>query len=203
MPRGERHPRSSLWKLLCEDRRVSRLFRTREGHFPSGSATHAPPAAITTFGDYVIHTFTSSGTFEVRASALTRWMRWWWERRRRRCRGPNAIWRRRSGGGRVLSAVGMDMLQRRVTTSQSATVEAAKSFRLLAPLTVARASFTASLHLAVVAPSWYRTTMVELVDLEILVETVADMVQYTGGHTSCSTSCDARRRWRRCRVQRW
>ena len=40
---------------------------------------------------------------------------------------------------------------------------------------VARASFMALLHLAVLAPSWYRTTMVELVDLEILVETVADM----------------------------
>ena len=49
--------------------------------FSLGSSdARATGGTITTFGDYVIHTFMSSGTFEVTDSTLTEVdARWWWE----------------------------------------------------------------------------------------------------------------------------
>ena len=138
----------------------------------SCSSSRATGGNVTTFGDYVIHSFTSSGTFEVTDSTLTEVDVLVVGGGASGAGGDNNNW----GGvaveeGRSFPSAGL-LSRRGVTASESATVETAKlsSLLTLQQQTAAIASLTVTLRLVVALLR--RTNAEETVALKSLVEMV-------------------------------
>jgi hypothetical protein len=138
----------------------------------SCSSSRATGGNVTTFGDYVIHSFTSSGTFEVTDSTLTEVDVLVVGGGAGGAGGDNNNW----GGvaveeGRSFPSAGL-LSRRGVTASESATVETAKlsSLLTLQQQTAAIASLTVTLRLVVALLRC--TDAEETVALKSLVEMV-------------------------------